>query len=130
MNFLRGLIEIPLIVIVIVLAVVNNDFVTFTIPPFDLDITISLSVLIFVLFFAGYFLGRLDAFVANAPLRASLRLQKKTNKVLNKEHEKLNAKYSDLQENLETIKHQVPEKPKVSWKKSVSEFFSFKKPAE
>jgi hypothetical protein len=64
--------------------------------------------------------------VANAPLRAALRLQKKTNKVLNKEHEKLNARYSNLQEDLETLKNKEPEKPSVPLKQRISEFFTFK----
>lgn len=127
MNFIRRLIEIPLIIIVIIFAVINNDFATFNIKPFDLEITISLSVLILVLFFSGYLLGRLDAFVANAPLRASLRQQKKTNKALNKEHEKLNEKYSSLQENLETMKNKEEKAPKVPFKQKLSNFFSFKK---
>ncbi|MBQ8870299.1 MAG: LapA family protein [Alphaproteobacteria bacterium] len=127
MNFIRRLIGIPLIVVVIVFAVVNNDFATFTLKPFDVDITISLSVLILVLFFAGYLLGRLDGYVANAPLRSSLRAHKKTNKVLNKEHEKLHATVSDLQENIEYLKNKEPEKTKVPFKQKMSKFFSFKK---
>jgi len=127
MNFIRRLIGIPLIVVVIVFAVVNNDFATFTLKPFDVDITISLSVLILVLLFAGYLLGRLDGYVANAPLRSSLRAHKKTNKALNKEHEKLHATVSDLQENIEYLKNKEPEKPKVPFKQKMSNFFSFKK---
>ena len=77
MNFIRRLIEIPLVIIVIIFAVVNNDFATFTLKPFNVDITISLSVLILILFFAGYLLGRLDSFVANSPLRSQLKAHKK-----------------------------------------------------
>ena len=127
MNFIRHLIEITLILVVIIFAVINNDFATFNIKPFNLDITVSLSVLILVLFFAGYLLGRLDAFVANAPLRAQLRHQKKANKALNKEHEKLHEKFSSLQENFEVLKHQEPQAPKIPFKEKVAGFFSFKK---
>lgn len=127
MNFIRRLIEIPLIIIVIIFAVVNNDFATFTLKPFNVDITISLSVLILVLFFSGYLLGRLDAFVNYAPLRSQLRRQKKANKALNKEHEKLHEKVSTLQENLEQIKNKEPETPAVPFKERLSDFFTFKK---
>ncbi len=127
MNFIRRLIGIPLIIIVIIFAVINNDFATFTLKPFNLDITVSLSVLILVLFFAGYLLGRLDSFAANAPLRAQLRHQKKTNKVLNKEHEKLHETVSSLQENLEHLKNKEAAAPKVPFKQKFSEFFKFKK---
>ena len=127
MNFVRRLIGIPLIIVVIVFAVINNDFATFTLKPFDVDITVSLSVLILILFFAGYMLGRLDGYVANAPLRSALRTHKKTNKALSKEHEKLHATVSDLQENIEYLKSKEPETPKVSLKEKMSNFFSFKK---
>lgn len=127
MNFIRRLIQIPLVIMVIIFAVINNDFATFNLKPFNLNITISLSVLILILFFSGYLLGRLDSFVANAPLRASLRQQKKANKALNKEHEKLNEKFSDLQENLESIKNQKQQEPKIPLKQRFSEFFTFKK---
>ncbi len=127
MNFIRRLIGIPLIVIVIVFAVVNNDDATFTLKPFNVDITVSLSVLILVLFFVGYLLGRLDGYVANAPLRSQLKAHKKSNKVLNKEHEKLNAQVSSLQENIEYLKNKEPQTPKVPLKEKVSSFFSFKK---
>ncbi len=127
MNFIRRLIGIPLIIVVVIFAVINNDFATFTLKPFNLDITVSLSVLILVLFFAGYLLGRLDAFVSNAPLRAQLRYQKKTNKALNKEHEKLHEKVSNLQENLETLKQKENQTTAEPFRQKVENFFSFKK---
>lgn len=127
MNFIRSIIEIPLIICVIVFAVVNNDFATFSLKPFNLDITISLSVLILVLFFAGYLLGRLDSFVANAPLRAQLKKHKKENKVLNKEQAKLHETVSSLQENIEHLKQKTPPEPKVTVRERLSKFFSFKK---
>lgn len=127
MKFLSKLIELPLIIIVIVFAVINNDFATFTIKPFNVDITISLSVLILVLFFVGYLVGRLDGYVANAPLRSQLKVHKKNNKALNKEHEKLHATVSNLQENIELLKSKEPEAPKISLKEKMSNFFSFKK---
>lgn len=127
MNFIRRLIEIPLVIIVIIFAVVNNDFATFTLKPFNVDITISLSVLILILFFAGYLLGRLDSFVANSPLRSQLKAHKKTNKALNKEHEKLHATVSNLQENIELLKQKENTEPKVPFKEKLSNFFAFKK---
>ena len=127
MNYLRLLIKIPLLIMVIVFAVINNDFATFNLKPFNLNITVSLSVLILVLFFAGYLLGRLDSFVANAPLRAQLRSQKKANKVLNKEQVKLHETVSSLHQDLENLKNKAPQKPKLPFKEKMANFFSFKK---
>ena len=127
MNYLRLLIKIPLLILVIVFAVINNDFATFNLKPFNLNITVSLSVLILVLFFSGYVLGRIDSFVANAPLRAQLRHQRKANKALNKEQEKLHETVSSLQEDLQHLKNKEPQKPKQPLKEKMANFFSFKK---
>ena len=127
MNFIRGLIKIPLLIIIVIFAVINNEFVKFTLKPFDVDISITLSVLILVLFFAGYIFGRFDGYISNAPLRSQLKSHKKTNKVLNKEREKLHATVSNLQENIENLKQKETLPPKVTLKEKVSKFFSFKK---
>lgn len=127
MNYLRLLIKIPLLIMVIVFAVINNDFATFNLKPFNLNITVSLSVLILVLFFAGYLLGRLDSFVANAPLRAQLRSQKKANKALNKEQVKLHETVSSLHQDLENLKNKEQQLPKLPFKEKMANFFSFKK---
>ena len=55
MNFIRGIIEIPFFIAVLVMAVINDGFTTFVLKPLGLNITVSLSVLILVLFFVGYF---------------------------------------------------------------------------
>lgn len=131
MNFFRLFIKTVLLGLVILFAIMNNDFVSFTLEPFNLHTTVSLSVLILILFFGGYLsgnlLGRLDSFVANAPLRAMLRNQKKANKVLNKEQEKLHEKVSSLQENLENLKGKQTDFSKTPLKDTIAKFFSFKK---
>ena len=43
MNFIRRLIGIPLIIVVVIFAVINNDFATFTLKPFNLDIIIRIK---------------------------------------------------------------------------------------
>ncbi len=134
MNFIRGIIEIPVFIAVIVLAVINDGFTKFTLKPLDIDVTVSLSVLILGLFIIGYFIGRLDGYVAAAPLRAQLREHKKNNKVLNKEHdklskehEKLNADFSSLKQNFTLLKGQNDEQIKAQrWAKFLN-FFKFKK---
>jgi len=127
MNFIRSLIEIPIFVLIIILAVVNDDFTKFSFKPFDLQVTVSLSVLILALFFIGYFIGRLDGYVAGAPLRAKLRENKKAHKALNKEHEKLTSNFSHLQEDFQRIKASALPEPKESLKSKLSNIFKFKK---
>ena len=133
MNFIRSLIDIPVLILVIVLAVVNDESTKFIFRSFDIKITITVSALILVLFFTGYFVGRLDGYVANAPLRLKLREHKKANKVLNKEHEKLNkeheklsSNFSHLKEDFQQLKIAKPEQTK-SFKERFANFFKFKK---
>ena len=134
MNFIRSIVEIPVFIAVIVLAVVNDDFAKFTLKPFNVNVTISLSVLILGLFFVGYFIGRLDGYVANAPLRSRLRQNRRANKALNKEHEKLNkeheklnADYSSLREDFTHLKVQNAVEEKAKFKAAIARFFKFNK---
>ena len=134
MNFIRGLIEIPILFIVILLAVTNNGMVTFSLQSFGVNVTISLSLLIIALFFIGYFIGRLDGYVANAPLRSKLHESKKAAKILNKEHqklgkdhEKLNEHFSHLKEDLEQLKFSSNQESEVPFKTRLANFFRFKK---
>ncbi|MBR6409310.1 MAG: LapA family protein [Alphaproteobacteria bacterium] len=127
MNFLRSIIEIPVFILVIVLAAINNEFAKFSLKPFNLDISVSISVLILVLFFLGYLIGRFDGYMAGAPTRMKLREQKKAHKALNKEHEKLTNNFSHLQQNFDHLKVSVPTEPKVPFKTRLANAFKFKK---
>ena len=60
MNFIRGIIEIPFFIAVLVMAVINDGFTTFVLKPLGLNITVSLSVLILVLFFVTFFTCKLS----------------------------------------------------------------------
>ncbi|MBR2299668.1 MAG: hypothetical protein IJ870_03740 [Alphaproteobacteria bacterium] len=126
MNFIRSLIELPIFVLIIVLAVINDDYTKFSFKPFEISVTVSLSVLILGLFFLGYFVGRLDGYVAGAPLRAQLRENKKAHKALNKEHEKLTSNFSHLQEDFQRMKAAAPQEAKGLFSKFKT-LFVFKK---
>lgn len=103
MGFLRFLFLLILIVSVAVFAFVNNDLVSLDPWPFYADVTISLSVLIVALVFLGYLFGKIDSWFAYSPLRSALRAQRKQNKKLNAEQQKLAEKVEGLRENLENI---------------------------
>ena len=133
MKFIRSLIDIPVFILIIILAVINDESTKFVFKSFNIKITVTVSVLILVLFFAGYLIGRLDGYVANAPLRLQLREHKKANKVLNREHEKLNKEheklsnnFSHLKEDFQHLKVAKPEQTK-SFKEKFAGLFKFKK---
>lgn len=104
MSFLKLVIGLPLIVVIAVIAFMNNEMVSINLWPFYIEITASLSVVIIVLTLFGYIIGRLDAWISYAPLRLSLRNQRRQNKKLNAEQQKLVEKVEGLKENLESIK--------------------------
>ena len=53
MNFIRSIIGIPIFILVVVLAVINEGSTRFDLKPFELSMTVSVRVLIVTLFFVG-----------------------------------------------------------------------------
>ena len=94
MSFIKMLIGLPLIIVVLIFAFVNNDLVSFNLWPFYIEITVSQSVAIVFLLFFGFIWGKFDSWLSYSPVRRALRQQKKTNKKLNKEQLKLSEKVS------------------------------------
>lgn len=92
MGFIKLLIGLPLVVVILVFAFVNNDLATFNLWPFYVEITVSQSVAIVSFVVFGYILGKVSSWMSYAPVRAQLRKQKKENKKLNKEQQKLTEK--------------------------------------
>lgn len=127
MNFFKMLIELPIIIVVLIFAFVNNDFVTFSLWPFFMEITVSQSIVIVFLILFGFVLGKLDSYISNSPLRKALRQQKKANKLLNKEQQRLNEKVSDLQGDIVSLKEEnktiKENEPKLSLKERLRRLF-------
>jgi len=115
MGFIKLLIGLPILIIILIFAFVNNDLVTFNLWPFYFEVTVSLSVAIVFFILLGFLLGLLWMWLSYAPVRKALREQKKQNKKLNKEQRKLAEQVSGLQTNLENIKavHAAAPKPSV-----------------
>ena len=128
MGFIKLLIGLPLVVVILVFAFVNNDLATFNLWPFYVEITVSQSVAIVSFVVFGYILSKVSSWMSYAPVRAQLRKQKKENKKLNKEQQKLTEKVSGLQENLETLKTQTAEilPPKPTLKDMMKNIFKRK----
>lgn len=114
MGFIKTLIGIPLLIVILVFAFVNNDLATFSLWPFYVEITVSLSVAIVFLLLVGFVLGSFFSWLSYAPVRKALRTQKKQNKKLSKEQQKLAKEMEDLHENLANLKEIEAQMPKVS----------------
>lgn len=114
MGFVKMLIGIPLLVVILVFAFVNNDLANFSLWPFGLEITVSLSVAIVFLIFIGFVIGSFFSWLSNAPVRKALRKQKKQNKRLSKEQQKMLKEMEGLHENLASFKELEDKMPKPS----------------
>ena len=68
MGFIKLIIGLPIFILLLLFAIVNNDFVTLKIWPTDIEIITSLSVVIFVLFILGYIIGRLFSWLSYAKI--------------------------------------------------------------
>lgn len=106
MGFIKMLIGLPLLVVILVFAFVNNDLAVFNLWPFYIEITVSLSVAIVFFIFFGFVLGELFSWMSYAPVRKALRSQRKQNRKLSKEQQKLVKEMENLHENLESYKEQ------------------------
>lgn len=112
MGFIKMLIGLPLIAVIIIFAFVNNDLANFSLWPFNIEISVSLSVVIIFFILFGFLLGEFFAWLSNAPVRKALRNQKKQNRKLSKEQQKLVREMENLHENL--VKTVAPETPKLN----------------
>ena len=106
MGFLKILIGLPVLVIILIFAHFNNDLATFNLLPFDLELTVPLSVAILFFILLGFLLGGIFSWMSYAPLRKELRQQRKENKKLSKQQQILTETVSDLQGDLERAKNQ------------------------
>lgn len=115
MGFIKVLIGLPIVIVLLIFAFVNNDLATFSLWPFSIEITVSLSVAVLFFVVFGFFLGSFFSWMSYAPLRQDLRKQKKKNKKLSRQQQILTETVSDLQGNLEQVKAEkdalLPEKP-------------------
>jgi cell division protein FtsB len=110
MWLLKILIAFPVLAFFVVFLVQNNELVTlwpFTGMDWFPVEKVGTSVVYFILFSLGWFIGRLSAWSAYAPLRATLRQQKKENKVLSKEHEKLNHEHEKLNQQYTNLQEEA-----------------------
>lgn len=127
MNFIKMLIGLPLIIVILIFAFVNNDLATFNLWPFYVEVTVSLSVAIVFFIVMGFVWGKIDSWMSYAPMRKSLRHQKKQNKKLSKEQLKLAREVEGLQVNISTLKEKEVVAPKPSFKERLAKFFKSRK---
>lgn len=108
MFFFKLLLGLPLLVILLVFAFVNNDMTVFSLWPTNIEITVSQSVMIIALYSLGYIAGWFFTWLSYSPIRRALRNQKRQNRKITKEQEKLTKEVEGLRGNIDELKAAVP----------------------
>ena len=127
MGFIKALIGLPLVLVVLIFAFVNNDMANFSLWPTDIEVTVAQSVAIVFFVVAGYICGWFFTWLSYAPIRYALRLQKKENKKLNKNKEKLEKEVEGLHDNIESLKASAPAEEKTPSLGKIKSWFASKK---
>jgi len=123
MLFFKILLGIPILVVLLVFAFVNNDMVTFSLWPTDIEITISQSAMIIALYALGYIAGWFFTWLSYSPIRRALRIQKKQNRKMTKEQEKLTKEVEGLRGNIDELKSNTPSKPDIGFAQRLKNIF-------
>ncbi len=126
MGIIKLIIGLPLLLILLVFAFVNNDMASFSLWPLGIEVTVSLSVAIVFLVLIGYILGWFFTWISYGSVRSSLRAHKKENKKLSKEQEKLVKEMEGLHNNIENMKAATVIEQKPTWKDSIKKAFGIK----
>lgn len=69
MRFLSWLAALPFLLLIVSFAVANHESVTLSFWPFDIEVTMPLSLMTVVLLLVGYALGSLATWLRAHPLR-------------------------------------------------------------
>lgn len=107
MKFLHSLIIIPLVILAVWAVCVADssaEGIDFAYWPAGEDakrvLTLHTKPVLIICLLFGYLLGRINAWFSYSSLRGDLRRQRKANKVLNKEQDKLNQTVSGLKQDI------------------------------
>jgi len=123
MTFFRILLGLPIVVLLLVFAFVNNDMVELSLWPTSIELVVSLSVLIVLLFLSGYILGCFFTCMSYSSIRKSLRVHKKEKIKISKEQEKLIKEVEGLRGNIDVLKSSMPPEKPVSFATKIKNFF-------
>lgn len=100
MSIIRMLISLPIIIIILVFAFMNNQLVTFNLWPFDIEMTVSFSVIVVALILFGFVWAKISSWFAYLPLRKDLMFCKRQVNKLHKENQKVNQEFQGLKGSL------------------------------
>lgn len=126
-KILHYLFEIPMVAVAVwglYNSQVEENGITLSLWPLDSDVHANTALVLCCFMLYGFLWGKINSWFAYSSVRRDLRQQRRANKDLNKEQEKLNETVSGLKQNIQGLmeqsKSQTPtDKPaKVSfWQK-------------
>lgn len=109
MKFLHYVVALPLFICAVTVVYLADSVDGITFSPL-LKEAFNAKIVLALLLLFGYFCGRLNSWFVYFPIRRALRLEKKENKALHKEHSKLNETVTGLQQDITHLKAE----PKIS----------------
>ena len=118
MSFLRFLLFLPIVIVLAILALDNSEAVNISLWPFInkegavFILETKMSFLIIALSLLVFLYAKIDSWLAYSHLRSELRTQRRQNKKLNAEQQKLVEKVEGLKENLDSITPQEQQREK------------------
>lgn len=137
MKLLHYIVELPLVIFAIwgiYNVKIMDEGLVLSLWPFERVIKVNTLPMLATFIVFGYLWGRINAWFKYAPLRRDLRLQRKTNRVLNKEHEKLNETVTGLKQDIQGLQEQAKanlsdysDEPQKNWFSSIKDRFNSKK---
>lgn len=137
MKLLHYIVELPLVIFAIwgiYNVKIMDEGLVLSLWPFERVIKVNTLPMLATFIVFGYLWGRINAWFKYAPLRRDLRLQRKTNRVLNKEHEKLNETVTGLKQDIQGLQEQAKanlsdysDESKKNWFSSIKDRFNSKK---
>jgi len=113
-KILHYLFEIPAIAVAvwgIYNAQIDENGITLSLWPLESDIHANTALVLFCFLLYGFIWGKINSWFGYSPLRRDLRQQRKANKNLNKEQEKLNETVSGLKQNIQGLIEQTKATP-------------------
>lgn len=100
MSIIRMLISLPIVIVILIFAFVNNQLITFNLWPFDIEMTVSFSVIVVVLILFGFVWAKISSWFAYLPLRKDLIFCKRQVNKLQKENQKVHKEFQGLKGSL------------------------------
>lgn len=125
-KILHYLFEIPVIAVAVwglYNAQTDENGIVISLWPLDSEIHARTALVLFCFLLYGFIWGRISSWFGYSSVRSDLRRQRKANRDLNREQEKLNETVSGLKQNIQGLMEQKVQKENIPAESGKSSFW-------